>query len=159
MRMQQPPDLPGWDKVVALVWDSFSHSVIGSSPACSRGKTLKENISIWHFAYICQFIVISFPFHWICRYVLLCHAIFSNSGRFLGSCFRYRSNAYMYQFTHTLVFQISIIVFHKELHTPLWIQYSFRCFSLGWHHWTLMYVFPRYRWCSWRGIFKISSRT
>jgi hypothetical protein len=29
---------------------------------------------------------------WIHRYVLRCRATFSNSGHFLGSCFRYRNN-------------------------------------------------------------------
>jgi len=70
---------------------------------------------------------------WICRYVLLCHATFSNSGHFSGSCFRYRSNTYTYQFTHILTFQISIAAFHKELHyTILDTIYFPLLFHIGW---------------------------
>ncbi|KAF8746177.1 hypothetical protein HU200_013412 [Digitaria exilis] len=39
--------------------------------------------------------LVSAVFHEVLYYVLLCHATFSNSGHFLGSCFRYRRNAYM----------------------------------------------------------------
>ena len=57
---------------------------------------------VWPFVCTCQFIIMTFLFIlWIHRYVLRCRATFSNSGHFLGSCFRYRSNTNMNYSLHS----------------------------------------------------------